>query len=108
MTKPLRYMCRRCRSKLAEPVANEHLAFCTPGCFSSFYRKRCRVCEEPIHLAERRRGPKRVLCHKAKCRAEYRQYPHLYHGPVGISSKEPILLAKTESGPEGSHPLQPS
>jgi hypothetical protein len=31
--------------KLKNPVANEHHAFCTPGCYSSFYLKRCVVCE---------------------------------------------------------------
>jgi hypothetical protein len=101
MTNDLRHMCRnpRCCKKLAEPVANEHLAFCTPGCFSSFYLKRCRVCEEPIHLAERRRGPKRILCRKNDCRLEYRRRPDLYSGPARtaerISSEEPILPEKS-------------
>jgi hypothetical protein len=93
MTEPLRHMCRnpRCRKKLAKPVANEHLAFCTPGCFSSFYLKRCRVCEEPIHLAKRRPGPKRILCRKDECRLKYRRSPSLYNGPARFSSEEPTL-----------------
>ena len=43
----LRHYCRnpRCSSKLAKPVANPREAFCARGCYSSFYRKRCLVCE---------------------------------------------------------------
>src|SRR5436190_4091048 len=43
----LRHRCRnpRCRSKLTTPVANPREAFCTKGCRSSFYRKRCVICE---------------------------------------------------------------
>jgi hypothetical protein len=106
MTNKLRHRCRYCRSNLPGPVDNEHYAFCTPGCFSSFYLKRCRVCEEPIHLAERRRGPKRILCRKNDCRLEYRRRPDLYNGPTRaaelrsprISSEEPILSEKAVSG----------
>jgi hypothetical protein len=29
----------------AAPVANEREAFCAKGCHSSFYRKRCVVCD---------------------------------------------------------------
>jgi hypothetical protein len=76
MSSELRHRCRnpRCRLKLAEPVANEHLAFCTPGCHSSFYRRRCLVCEKDLPA-----GPAhRKTCKSAKCRSEYRRFPHAY------------------------------
>jgi hypothetical protein len=43
----LRHYCRnpRCRSKLPSPTDNHHRAFCCKGCHSSFYLKRCIVCE---------------------------------------------------------------
>jgi hypothetical protein len=50
MKQSLRHYCRnpRCRMKLQAPVENEHRAFCCRGCFESFYRSRCLVCEEPM------------------------------------------------------------
>jgi hypothetical protein len=107
MTAPLRHYCRntRCRMKLPELVANEHHAFCTPGCFTSFYRARCRVCEEPIHVAKQRRGPKRILCRKDNCRRAYRRNPSLYNAPEGISSKKPILLENAASNGQPATPL---
>src|SRR6516225_7835340 len=48
----LRHYCRnpRCRSKLPQPVANPREAFCARGCHSSFYLKRCLVCEGPMAI----------------------------------------------------------
>src|ERR1700733_3071835 len=45
----MRKMCRnpKCRSKLPTPTSNEREAFCCRGCYSSFYLRRCRVCEGP-------------------------------------------------------------
>jgi hypothetical protein len=67
----LRHYCRnpRCRSKLKEPV-DAHRAFCTPGCHSSFYLKRCLVCEndKPAGSTARRK-----LCRRPKCEARYRK-----------------------------------
>jgi hypothetical protein len=39
----LRHRCRnpKCRGKLKTPVENERDAFCTRGCYTSFYRHRC-------------------------------------------------------------------
>src|SRR6266576_3403052 len=50
MTDALRHYCRnsRCRTKLREPVENEHAAFCCRGCFEQFYRSRCAVCERDL------------------------------------------------------------
>jgi len=75
--KGLRHYCRnpRCRSKLKAPVENEHHAFCTRGCFDSFYFTRCRVCEKP--LREKRGG--RLYCRPPnKCASEAQKWPHVY------------------------------
>jgi hypothetical protein len=73
-----RHYCRnpRCRSKLAEPVDNDRRAFCAPGCHASFYKRRCLVCEK--EFAPKARGAPQRLCKSAKCRAEYRRFPHAY------------------------------
>jgi hypothetical protein len=76
----IRHRCRNthCKCKLPEPAENEHHAFCTPGCHSSFYRSRCLVCEEPM----RRKNDSQKLGsgHKV-CAAEYRRFPHAYDYP---------------------------
>jgi hypothetical protein len=61
----LRKKCRHCHCKLPEPTGNEREAFCARGCQTSFYRKRCRVCEEAI---EQPKHGKRLICKKSKCR----------------------------------------
>jgi hypothetical protein len=68
----LRHHCRnpRCRMKLTAPVVNPHKAFCTRGCHSSFYLKRCLVCEndKPAGSTARRK-----LCRRPKCEGRYRK-----------------------------------
>ena len=66
----MRHYCRnpKCRMKLPAPVSNDREAFCTRGCYQSFYLKRCRVCECPI---EQKRDGRRLLCKKPKCRAAW-------------------------------------
>jgi hypothetical protein len=66
----VRHYCRnpRCRSKLPKPVANPREAFCARGCHSSFYLKRCLVCEGPF---ERKNATQKV-CRKSKCRSAWR------------------------------------
>ncbi len=70
-TQTLRHYCRnpRCHSKLKEPV-DAHRAFCTRGCHSSFYLKRCLVCEndKPAGSTARRK-----LCRRPKCEGRYRK-----------------------------------
>jgi len=63
----MRSVCRnpRCRSKLPAPVSNPREAFCVRGCHSSFYKKRCRVCEDPIE--QPKIGRPRLICKKAAC-----------------------------------------
>jgi hypothetical protein len=43
----MRHYCRnpKCRSRLKAPVSNPREAFCARGCHSSYYRKRCLICE---------------------------------------------------------------
>ena len=60
-----RKRCRHCKMKLPEPTSNERQAFCTWGCYGSFYLHRCRVCEAAFSKAK---GRPRVICKKAKCR----------------------------------------
>src|SRR5215471_18260652 len=66
----MRRYCRnpRCRSKFPQPVANPREAFCVRGCHSSFYLKRCLVCEGP--MARKREDQK--VCRKSKCRSTFR------------------------------------
>jgi hypothetical protein len=67
----LRHYCRnpRCGSNLKEPV-DAHRAFCTPGCHSSFYLKRCVVCENDKPAGSTAR---RIVCRRPKCESKYRQ-----------------------------------
>jgi hypothetical protein len=62
----MRKMCRypRCGSKLPEPVSNPREAFCARGCHTSFYRKRCLVCEGSME----RKTENQLVCGKRKCR----------------------------------------
>jgi hypothetical protein len=60
-----RKRCRHCKMRLPEPTSNERQAFCTRGCYGSFYLHRCRVCEAALSKAK---GRPRVICKKAKCR----------------------------------------
>jgi hypothetical protein len=62
----LRHRCRnaRCRMALPAPVENPREAFCTRGCHSGFYRKRCLVCEGPME----RRTERQLICGKRRCR----------------------------------------
>jgi hypothetical protein len=70
MTQALRHQCRnpRCRSKLSAPVSNPREAFCARGCHSSFYRKRCVACEQPM---ERKRESQQ-LCGRRKCEGQFK------------------------------------
>jgi hypothetical protein len=77
----LRHRCRNpcCRSKLPAPVENEHRAFCTRGCYESFYRSRCRVCERDLRKDGKRGDAGRVYCRPpAGCRREAKRWPEKY------------------------------
>ena len=60
----MRKMCRYCRMRLPTPTSKEREAFCTKGCYGSFYLHRCLVCEGKIE----RTTANRKICKKSKCR----------------------------------------
>jgi hypothetical protein len=65
--------------KLPVPTENEHRAFCTPGCFESFYRNRCRVCECDLRKTGKPGDAGRLYCRPpAKCRQEAARWPEKY------------------------------
>jgi hypothetical protein len=74
-TEALRHRCRKCRGKLKAPTDNEHRAFCTRFCFDAFYRKRCRVCEEPML---RKNEGQRIKSGHNHCKADLRKWPQKY------------------------------
>jgi hypothetical protein len=90
-TETLRHFCRnpRCRSKLLTPVSNPREAFCTKGCHSSFYRKRCLICEEPME----RRNENQLICGKRRCRN-------------ALQARQ--SLGRYMAAPSGIHPLKNS
>ena len=71
-----RHRCRnsKCRSKLPEPRASIHSAFCTKGCWQQFHRKRCVVCEKEFE----RTAEHQLNCGRRKCRAELKRQPEIY------------------------------
>jgi hypothetical protein len=82
-----RHYCRNqhCRSRLKEPTDNPRSAFCTRGCYASFYRSRCLVCErstivDPSTGQPRQRLDQRKFCGR-RCKNEARRFPHLYADP---------------------------
>jgi len=84
MNAPLHHRCRnpRCKMKLPAPVENSRRAFCTRGCFNSFYRTKCRVCERDITLdpmsgQRRSLSAHRQFCGR-KCKAEAARFPRVY------------------------------
>jgi hypothetical protein len=77
----LRHYCRnpRCRMKLPAPVENTHRAFCTRGCYESFYRNRCRVCERDLRKTGKRGDANRLYCRLPRdCRTEAGKWPQKY------------------------------
>jgi hypothetical protein len=58
----------KCRSKLKAPVSNPREAFCARGCHTSFYLRRCLVCEGPLQ----RRNKTQRVCRKSRCRSGWR------------------------------------
>jgi hypothetical protein len=86
-----RHYCRnpRCRSKLSTPVANAREAFCARGCFESFYRSHCRVCDATI----KRRTEHQKFCRRPRCKTHFRAYPTQFEW----SGYHPTLATRTAS-----------
>jgi hypothetical protein len=78
----MRHYCRnpRCRSKLPAPVSNSREAFCTRGCHSGFYRKRCRVCEQSME----RKTEHQLVCGRRKCCNGLQARSDLGHGSRSV------------------------
>jgi hypothetical protein len=55
---------------LPSPASDPRKAFCTRGCHSSFYLKRCLVCENDKPVASTAR---RIVCRRPKCEGRYRK-----------------------------------
>jgi hypothetical protein len=91
---------RKCRTKLKAPVSNPREAFCARGCHTSFYLKRCLVCEGPLQ----RRNKTQRVCRKARCRSAWRARA----GFGRYSPSKPVSLAsKTLDFIESKPPLKP-
>jgi hypothetical protein len=73
-----RTRCRnpRCGCKIKEPTSNPKAAFCAKGCFTSFYRSRCIVCERSY----RRTREDQHTCGRRKCKAELRRHRERFFG----------------------------
>jgi hypothetical protein len=93
----LRHRCRhpRCRSKLKVPVDSQREAFCAKGCFNSFYRRRCIVCEREFQRKVEHQG----CCARRKCRAEFRRDSEHYLGRWGDVPGVVISPSKTAVKP---------
>jgi hypothetical protein len=93
MTIALRHSCRHCRTKLNEPTENLRRAFCARGCYRSFYRSRCRVCEASI----RRKNEQQKVCYGKECKAELRRFPEAYSWPESRARYPPTPDARGAS-----------
>ena len=76
----------KCRSKLPTPTDNPHKAFCTKGCYGSFYLKRCLVCENDKFTTR----ANRLLCKRPKCENDYRQNRSLFAFPTHDPLSAPV------------------
>jgi hypothetical protein len=97
----LRHYCRnpKCRMKLRKPVENRRDAFCTRGCHSSFYRRRCLICEDEM---ERKTG-NQLVCGKRRCRNALWDQKALgrYHPTSGpYSDLEKSIKPGLKTGPQ--------
>jgi hypothetical protein len=103
MENRLRHYCRnpRCRSKLKEPVDNPRVAFCTRGGHSSFYLKRCLVCERQFV----KKNSKQVVCHRHACRTASSSTTQPQEVPILRASKWLVVAGqpptKTATIPDG-------
>lgn len=96
----LRHYCRnpRCRMKLKEPVENPRKAFCTRGCHSSFYLRRCLVCEAATEKPKV--GRSRLICRKAKCRSAFRSSKDLHPSGAAFNGTRNPHEMGTETSPQ--------
>ena len=85
---------RICRTRLKKSVSNKREAFCSRGCHTSFYLKRCLVCEDSLQ----RRNKTQKVCRKSQCRSAWRAkagFGRYSPSPaVSLASKPLVLLAQ--------------
>jgi hypothetical protein len=101
----LRHYCRnpRCRMKLPAPVENTHRAFCTRGCYESFYRNRCRVCERNLRKTGKCGDAARMYCRPpANCRRDAEKWPEKYRGGQWVGFTETKLRSAHSTGTTGA------
>jgi hypothetical protein len=83
---------QKCRTKLKKPVSNRREAFCSRGCHTSFYLKRCLVCEDPLQ----RRNKTQKVCRKSRCRNAWRAKAgfgrYCPSNSVSLASKTPNFI----------------
>jgi hypothetical protein len=91
---------RKCRTKLKAPASNPREAFCSRGCHTSFYLKRCLVCEGPLQ----RRNKTQWVCRKARCRSAWRARAGFGRYTPSRSVSSP---AKTSDFIDSKPPLKP-
>jgi hypothetical protein len=74
----VRRHCRnvRCGGKLKVPTERMCDAFCCSGCYASFYRFRCLVCERPFD----RKTERRQLCGRPKCKRDFQRHTERFCG----------------------------
>ena len=101
----LRHRCRnpRCRSKLPAPVTNPREAFCARGCHSSFYRRRCLICEREME----RKNERQLVCGKRRCRNALQARSGLGRylpSSDGVSPLEKPIKPGIKSGVAGDRP----
>jgi hypothetical protein len=90
-----RHYCRnpRCGMKLPQIAQLDSRAFCCRGCHDSFYLHRCLVCEDALPPVAPGRT-RRKLCRKAKCKAAFQRFGHLYTWPESQSAAaQPLSTA---------------
>lgn len=81
-----RTFCRNipfCGGKLAHTPESDRRAFCCRGCYTQFYKNRCRVCEVQLPPGSH----KRRLCKSSTCLQQFRRFRELYEWPVYHSAE---------------------
>jgi hypothetical protein len=75
-----RHRCRnpRCATKLSKAVDNPRNAFCCSGCFTSYFRGCCLVCERRYN----RKAEHQWFC-RPKCKKEFYRHPEQFLGRWG-------------------------
>jgi len=91
----LRHRCRnpRCGAQLKDPVDNSRAAFCCSGCFESYFRNRCLVCERPFK--RKRKAEHQRFC-RPRCQKEFRRHPERF---LGVRYQTSVLSVATFKTP---------